>query len=79
MREEIEHAAMLLEWIRRHDAAFAAQFDTYLYSDEPITAVEAAAGDTCADATTRAEEESAGDTGEPTTIGSMKETAWPTT
>jgi len=80
MREEIEHAAMLLEWMRRHDAAFAAQFDTYLYSGEkPVAAVEAVADDARADAATAAIEENAVDNGEPATIGSMKETAWPIT
>jgi ferritin-like protein len=40
MREEIEHATMELEWLRRNDADFAGQFDTYLYSDGDITEVE---------------------------------------
>lgn len=41
--EEIEHAAMLLEWLRRNHGTFAAQFDQYLYSSGPVTAVEEAA------------------------------------
>jgi ferritin-like protein len=38
--EEKEHAAMVLEWLRRNDAAFADHLSTYLYSEGPITAVE---------------------------------------
>ncbi len=41
--EEKEHAAMVLEWLRRHDAAFAEHLDTYLYSEGPITELEASA------------------------------------
>jgi uncharacterized protein len=41
--EEIEHAAMVIEWLRRHNATFDAQLKTYLWSDGPITGVEAAA------------------------------------
>lgn len=35
--EEKEHAAMLLEWIRRHDGKFSGQLETYLFSEKPIT------------------------------------------
>jgi hypothetical protein len=42
-REEIEHAMMVLEWLRRTDGAFAENVATYLNSAGPITAVEAAA------------------------------------
>ena len=42
-REEIEHAAMLLEWLRRHDPVFAAHLRDDLFSHAPITDVEAAA------------------------------------
>jgi len=34
--EEKEHAAMLLEWIRRQDAAFAKELKDYLFTDKPI-------------------------------------------
>ena len=40
--EEKEHAAMLLEWLRRHDASLDAHLHTYLFSDGSITALEAA-------------------------------------
>lgn len=43
MREEMEHASMVLEWIRRHSADFEAQLRDYLFTDKPITAVEGAA------------------------------------
>jgi uncharacterized protein len=38
--EEIEHAMMVLEWIRRHDASFDGNIGTYLNSTGPITLVE---------------------------------------
>jgi len=43
MREEMEHASMLLEWIRRHDADFARNLKTYLFTEAPILEVEEAA------------------------------------
>lgn len=42
MREEIEHATMLLEWLRRRDEHFAGQMKNYLFTDRPILEVEAA-------------------------------------
>ena len=38
--EEIEHAMMNLEWIRRNSPVFAENVATYLGSTGPITAVE---------------------------------------
>ena len=40
MREEIEHAAMALEWLRRNDGDFDKQLRTYLFSSGDITEVE---------------------------------------
>ena len=37
MREEIEHACMMLEWLRRTDTEFAKQMQTFLFSEAPIT------------------------------------------
>ena len=37
MREEMEHAAMLLEWIRRHDDDFAHELKDNLFKDGEIT------------------------------------------
>jgi uncharacterized protein len=34
--EEKEHAAMLLEWIRRQDPFFDKQLKKYLFNDKPI-------------------------------------------
>ena len=39
--EEKEHAAMALEWLRRHDAKFAEHLKTFLFTDGPITGIEA--------------------------------------
>jgi hypothetical protein len=34
--EEKEHAAMVLEWIRRHDARLSKELKEYLFSNTPI-------------------------------------------
>ena len=39
--EEIEHAVMTLEWIRRNSPEFDEQLRTYLFSDKPIVGLEA--------------------------------------
>ncbi len=66
MREEIEHATMLLEWLRRHEPNADLMFRTYLFTDKPVTAVEE-----------EAEHTSANDTAHntpvpPLTVGTMK-------
>lgn len=65
MREEMEHASMLLEWIRRNDQDFAAPLKTYLFTEAPILAIE------------KAEEEDGGGDGPRSgrgfTIGSLRE------
>ncbi|MDA8389850.1 MAG: ferritin [Gammaproteobacteria bacterium] len=38
--EEKEHAAMTLEWIRRHDPAFDKELREYLFKDGSIVAKE---------------------------------------
>ncbi|HSD34629.1 MAG TPA: ferritin [Alphaproteobacteria bacterium] len=40
MREEMEHACMLLEWLRRRNPDFERYLRTYLFTSAPITAVE---------------------------------------
>ena len=35
--EEIEHASMVLEWIRRHNDHFNDMLKKYLFTQEPIT------------------------------------------
>src|SRR5262252_9638807 len=39
--EEKEHAAMVLEWLRRHDPTFDAHLWKYLFTTLPITEREA--------------------------------------
>ncbi len=41
--EEIEHASMTLEWIRRHNPVFDTNLKRYLNTTGPIVAVEAQA------------------------------------
>ena len=38
--EEKEHAAMLIEWLRRRDQAFDKELKEYLFSKKPITELE---------------------------------------
>jgi hypothetical protein len=38
--EEIEHASMLLEWIRRNDPHFNKELREYLFTEGPITELE---------------------------------------
>jgi ferritin-like protein len=38
--EEKEHAAMLVEWLRRNDAAFSKELKDYLFKDKPIAELE---------------------------------------
>src|SRR6266567_5329155 len=40
MREEIEHASMVLEWLRRNNADFDRQLRTYLFREGAITELE---------------------------------------
>ncbi|MDT8405149.1 encapsulin-associated ferritin-like protein [Sulfuriflexus sp.] len=40
MREEMEHAAMLTEWLRRNDSDFNGHLHNYLFTEVPITEVE---------------------------------------
>lgn len=74
MREEIEHAAMILEWLRRRDQHFDDHLRTYLWTRVPITEAEKAATNGGHDKT-----EPASDSGpvrttvpETLTLGSLK-------
>jgi uncharacterized protein len=40
MGEEVEHACMVLEWLRRHVALFDKNLRTYLFQTRPITEIE---------------------------------------
>jgi ferritin-like protein len=68
--EEIEHAMMNLEWIRRNEPTFDRHMRTYLFAQGPITGIEAAS---------KGEGSSGGDGAAPTAgagalgIGSLKE------
>jgi len=38
--EEIEHATMIMEWIRRHNEHFNEMMREYLFTEQPITVIE---------------------------------------
>jgi ferritin-like protein len=38
--EEKEHASMMLEWLRRHDAKLDEHLRTYLFTDKPLLEIE---------------------------------------
>ncbi|HYE04272.1 MAG TPA: encapsulin-associated ferritin-like protein [Planctomycetota bacterium] len=40
MREEVEHAAMVLEWLRRQSPDIDRHLRTYLFTEKPITEIE---------------------------------------
>lgn len=42
--EEMEHAMMLLEWLRRNQAGWDEKMRTYLFTDVPIVEIEGAVG-----------------------------------
>ncbi len=58
--EEVEHAAMALEWLRRNVPAWEEELSTYLFTDAPITEIE------------EGEKEGQSDTKEGLDIGDMK-------
>lgn len=68
--EEKEHAAMNLEWLRRHDPGFDEQLRTYLFTDLPVTEVEDASME--GDATGGADSPGAGGSDGSLGIGSLK-------
>jgi len=40
MKEEVEHACMAIEWLRRNDETFAKELKEYLFTEKDIVAVE---------------------------------------
>ena len=40
MREEVEHACMVLEWLRRNDPNWDRYLRTYLFTETPVTEIE---------------------------------------
>ena len=71
MREEMEHASMVLEWIRRHNADFAGHLKTYLFTEGPIIGIEKAA-EAAAAGGTKGGSNGAGLALPAATIGSLK-------
>ena len=63
--EEKEHAAMVLEWLRRSDPKFAEHLKTFLFTEGPITGIEADDGSRAAAAAHQAGDGSLG-------IGSLR-------
>lgn len=49
--EEKEHAAMVLEWLRRHDAKLDEHLRTYLFTNKPLLEIEHEAEHGCGDET----------------------------
>lgn len=68
--EEKEHAAMILEWIRRRDPGFDAHLRTYLFTEGSVTELEEEAEGNGAAAGGAAAPSGSGDLG----IGSLRET-----
>jgi len=42
--EEIEHATMLMEWLRRHDGRFGEMMKALLFTEAPIAGLEPGGG-----------------------------------
>jgi uncharacterized protein len=72
MREEMEHAAMVLEWIRRRNGDFAGHLKTYLFTDKPIVGIEREMGAEAAEAGGSAGAPRAVGASTGVTIGSLK-------
>jgi len=78
--EEKEHAAMLLEWIRRRDSKFDGVLKTYLFStgditlrEEEVTGVPSAASPKSSPSPTSTEARASIDESNPTfTVGSLR-------
>jgi ferritin-like protein len=68
MREEIEHASMVLEWLRRRHPDFQKHLRTYLFQQKPILEIEAI------DTVTNGQAEPSAEVprGKRLTIGTMK-------
>ncbi len=76
MREEMEHASMLLEYIRRADGDFERYLKTYLFTKSPILEIENIASEKevegeRGDGTSRAAESADGNRGLGFTIGPL--------
>jgi ferritin-like protein len=67
--EEKEHAAMMLEWLRRRDAKLDEHLRTYLFTDKPLLQIEREAEQGGEEAPSRGNAGSDGSLG----IGSLRE------
>ncbi len=72
--EEIEHAAMNLEWIRRNNPHFDDMLRTYLFKSAPITEIEQAETAAEGGGEEKPRAASGGAAGGSLAIGSLKET-----
>jgi ferritin-like protein len=70
MREEIEHASMILEWLRRHHPSFAQHLRTYLFTSQTIVDIEEV--DTGKAAATAAKADTSTPPRPGLTVGTMK-------
>lgn len=68
MQEEIEHAMMVLEWLRRQHSDFDRSMRTYLFQEKAIATIEASEAGRTASAHPSAERFSR----PPATIGSLR-------
>ena len=68
MREEIEHASMVLEWLRRNHPDFQRHLRTYLFQETPILDIEVEDTATTGNGKTTVEAPSA----RQWTVGTMK-------
>ncbi len=72
MREEMEHASMLLEWIRRNNADFARFMKIYMFTKAPILEIEHEATGEEASAKPKSEPGAKESAGCGFTIGSLR-------
>ena len=70
--EEKEHAAMVLEWIRRRDPSFDAKLRQYLFQDGSIVGREREAEAESVGAVAPARDNGTGNGSRATTIGSLR-------
>ena len=70
--EEKEHAAMTIEWLRRHDPALDRHLRTYLFTSGSIIAIETEAESTDASPSEATSEAGAPDASGSLGIGSLK-------
>ncbi len=70
--EEKEHAAMVLEWIRRHDAAFDTRLREYLFTEGSIVGREVALEQPAPTGNASTSSASTGSAGTRVSVGSLR-------